>query len=326
MVRGKSLDKFQINDEKYINNKLFIDLLVTVKCNFGCWYCINQTVSGRKDHLSEVVVDFVSDEVFQRVIDFIDLQGRQRLQFNFFGGEPTLHPKLKDMVRTIRERYDGRVEILTTSNLSRPIEYWHDWQGAKVVASFHSEWVDDIDEWFEKAIYLSEKGCLEHVIVMIQKNNFELVKEINRKYRDKVFLRFGDIYQIRDSFEFREFEKENPEIIERLNGVRGLLAESTDVPDVDIQVLLKDGTDDSENYMHYDSFAGMVCCSGYIIYPDGGVIYCWNHPKPFMNVLDRCEKLNNWHLCMSKSCGCGLIFMKCSMSYYLKNINNGRIG
>ncbi len=67
---------------------------LTNLCNFSCVYCLREE-TGAKDYLDPSVIDKVLDEAGA----YLDIH-----LVAFTGGEPTLHPRFEDLVRSVAER------------------------------------------------------------------------------------------------------------------------------------------------------------------------------------------------------------------------------
>ena len=105
----------------YIANKneqdfIFIKIYVCDLCNYNCWYCYNK--QPRKNNLIDlnIVLNYLSQiyNITNRSL-FIEL----------IGGEPTLHPQLKEFMHKL-ENIDYIKTIFLYSNFSQSIEYYVD--------------------------------------------------------------------------------------------------------------------------------------------------------------------------------------------------------
>ena len=313
MSRNKKLDNYQLIDRDYVDNTCYINLLPTHMCQNRCWYCY------AKDKINDPTM--FTDDNFNRLLEFIDIQDKDMVDFHFIGGEPTQHPKLKDWMRVLLDRYDGHIDIHMTTNMMKPMDYWKDFilyrPHGTITSSFHSDWADP-EEWFDKALYLEERGTLETVMLLTQLDNFDLIKRLYEKYNPYLHdLRILPINQIVDSKEYKQFmietgfhehsEHEDAMIDTKTRG--------------DIQVLLKDGTRDDENYANYNNFAGMLCNSGFTVFANGDLYYCFRDRQPIQNLSDDLKIIPKWHICNSRFCNCEFEFQKCSVSYFAKHMN-----
>lgn len=69
------------------------ELIITSKCNFSCPYCRGTSIDGKNKHVSSKDINFT-----------IDLWASQDVQnVRFSGGEPTIHPNIKDIIKYTKE-------------------------------------------------------------------------------------------------------------------------------------------------------------------------------------------------------------------------------
>jgi len=83
---------YNISDNEF--NSIYVDL--TFRCNMNCNICYNSK-NMRSDNKFDMDVDY-----FREVVRQLSLKGK-RLYFDFLGGEPTLHPKLKEFIDIVNE-------------------------------------------------------------------------------------------------------------------------------------------------------------------------------------------------------------------------------
>ncbi len=165
-------------------------------------------------------------------------------------------------------------------------------------------------------MYLEEYGTLETVLLLTQHNNFDIVKDVYNEYKDRLHdIRILPIMQIEGSKDYEKFMEDN--------GFREHSEHEDAMIDVktreDIQVLLRDGTRDDENYMNYNNFSGMLCNSGFTVFANGDIYYCFRDRQPIQNLDDDIKKISKWHVCNSSYCNCEFEFQKCSISWFAKN-------
>ena len=116
------------------NNILDIDLIILTHCNQRCSYCFM--------HGSPENHEFISDEVLSTLAKKI-VEYKKPADLTLLGGEPTLHPKLKEIVdkffsipniRNIEIHTNGRKSL---KNILR--------KNLKLVFSIHPEYLKHID-------------------------------------------------------------------------------------------------------------------------------------------------------------------------------------
>jgi sulfatase maturation enzyme AslB (radical SAM superfamily) len=313
-TNNKKLANFVICDQDIILNTTHINLLTTNQCNNSCWYCCSDC------HIKQESYDYFPDSYFDNLLEFIDIQGNPNLDLHFIGGEPTLHPKLKEWCVILEDRYGQWVDMHMTTNAMMPLGYWNNFPmrapNGSVTCSFHSDFVKDPDEWFDKMRILRDNNSLGVVFLMAQKNNLELLKRLYDKYRPELPVKISPIFQVIDTPEYREFIR-NTDVVEQ-NEHRETLSTNYDT---NVQVVFDDGSTDNDNFDSYNNFRGMMCNSGFVVLPNGDVTYCYMDDKPIINLLrDRPKKLDKWHICKFKFCNCEFEFQKCSIQHYLRNI------
>ena len=107
------LDKFVLCNQDIVEDTLYINLFTIRDCNLRCWYCIeNIGVTG----------DMVSLELFDKVIDFINVQNRKYIRFHFYGGEPTINKNFIYFIKKLKDMYKDNITIRFSTNLMRSIK------------------------------------------------------------------------------------------------------------------------------------------------------------------------------------------------------------
>lgn len=313
-TKNKKLDNFVICDQDVILNRTYINFLTTRQCNNACWYCCSGC------NVKQDSYDYFPNEAFPKLLEFIDIQGNRELDFHFIGGEPTLHPNLKEWCYILSEKYGDRLSLHMTTNAMMPLGYWRDFPmrlpNGSISASFHSDFVKDPDEWFEKMRVLRDNDSLQLVYLMTQKNNLDLVARLYEKYKPELPVKISPIFEVVNTPEFRQFLAAGDYDIQ--NEHQETLSENAGI---EIEVLFNDGTTDNENFDQYNCFRGMMCDSGFVVLPNGDVTYCYADTKKIINLCeDEPRKLEKWHICQHKFCNCEFEFQKCSIQYYLRNI------
>jgi len=254
-----------------------IIFIPTEECNLKCWYCsrgcnVNQNV-------------FECDPLqFRRLLNWISIQEPDELDFEFFGGEPTVHKDLLMMAWMLEERFGNklvRLEILT--NLIKPIGYYE--MGfpdkTKFSCSYHSD-SGDGDEWMQKVLRLHQKDLLGDVKMVMTPDNEKYISDLFHRYKDNDFR----IYEI-----LPQEQLEGTEWAENLNEKYGEFI-----------------FDYIGDYRPRTNYKGMVCTAGYKISQEGDLYHCWrkfNDPecKPIANVFkDTPTNLSRFHICSYDDC------------------------
>lgn len=284
-----------------------IEMIITEKCSFRCSYCYWKD----DPDYSFSAHDLISRSNFCQVVDFIKAQEKAKNEFTFYGGEPTVHPDLFYFIDEVYERIPG-VDIGLLTNLSKPMSYFEKFPRSKVrsiIASLHTQWVVDIDAWFEKVAFLKPA---EIRLVLTEKNH-DLIFQAYEKYRHL-------------------YEKEM--VIHPLSdyeNIQGLLAMENVVVQIDddnyshagnVVIQLKNGEDFKGDHREIVNFKGMMCNAGYHVDMKGNVYSCWsayNVKNIIANIFrDPPKKLSGWTYCSYDHCSCGKRYTKLSVDKYLE--------
>ncbi len=116
-----------------------LQVFITNKCNLRCTGCFARKVMGDNNQ------NISLDEYERVIIDFIQKEGKQ---INLLGGEPLLHPELREILE-INKKYGLKTTIYTNGtafNGYLPSEF----KGVKLRVSIYSYFNED-----------SSKACLE---------------------------------------------------------------------------------------------------------------------------------------------------------------------
>lgn len=82
------------------------ELIITSACNFKCPYCRGTTIDGEKKHMS-----------LEEIKNIVDLWASNSIQnVRFSGGEPTLHPDIKEIIRYTKEKCTDIKHIAISTN------------------------------------------------------------------------------------------------------------------------------------------------------------------------------------------------------------------
>jgi len=82
------------------------ELIITSRCNFNCPYCRGTDINGNKGDMS-----------FDDIKNTINIWANDNLQnIRFSGGEPTLHPYIKDIIKYTKEKCKNIKHIAVSTN------------------------------------------------------------------------------------------------------------------------------------------------------------------------------------------------------------------
>lgn len=289
------IELYKISDQERLSDTTHLNVMITDRCNNKCWYCYaNNSVNDMSKH------------TFGELLVYIKNQNRGNVDIHLIGGEPSVHPNFIEYLNKLSEI--DNVDIHITTNLMVGMDVWEKIpSNVTLSASYHSDWAKD-DGWFDKTIYLHNRCQLENVMLLVQSNNIHHIRDIWLKYKDLLPLKIQVITQHYD-------------LGIDVSGLDEHVEQSSDVDESQIEVLLKDGTRDDENYTNYNNFKGMLCSNGFFVNPMGELFYCEN----FEGNKNSCGTLSNppksqWHICPFSRCDNDYEFQKCSIQYYTRNI------
>ena len=135
-------------------------------CNYHCPYC--STISQK----------FSSKDICLNWKDIVEYINRYKIKYiKFYGGEPTLHPDILDIVSSINEK------VGFYSNISRSLSFWKEIikfnKLLDLNCSLHFNEVKDIDEFCSKIHFLSKKTRIYVNVLLENKNIYDIVKYFN---------------------------------------------------------------------------------------------------------------------------------------------------
>jgi len=271
----------------------------TENCNIRCEYC-SRGCNKRKDSYY-----YASGTDFRNILKFLELQNYEYYTFEFFGGEPTVHPHFRAFHTILDTEYFNKgkqlLEIHALTNLIKPFKYWtYNWpKQTKFSCSYHSHAIKDSDEWFSKVYYLNQKGMIRDIKFIITPENEKEIIKIYEKYKS-------------DKYEIYELV-----IQEQLVGTKWAR-----------EIHKKYGADYLEDYKPKGDFYKMMCNCKFRIAENGDVYYCWRkfddkQAKPILNVFkDPLKKVFEWHLCLYHDCDiCDVHHTKHTIKYFMEHRN-----
>jgi organic radical activating enzyme len=305
------LDKFVLYNQDIAEDTLYINLFTIRDCNLRCWYCIeNIGITG----------DMVSKELFNKVIEFIDIQNRKYISFHFYGGEPTINENFIYFIKKLKYNYKDKITIRFSTNLMKSKSFFKSIpEYVNAIATFHTDWVTKPDEWFDKALMLYKNNQLIGANIMVQQKYMEYALFLYTKYKKILpILKLDPIDQIKFTYKYLKF-KEDQKYDE--HNTFGWFDENN----VDIVI---DGEMKNiiPSYNTFGIFKGMVCTSGFDIYENGDVKWCDAEKEVLTNLhKNKIIKYPRFHLCNNDECPCDTEFGKYSIQYFLKH-KRGEIG
>ena len=96
-----------VKEDKVLTGPESVDIHITSTCNLNCSYCWFHSPLLDKEY----EIGHIDFGLFTRIVDDLHAMGVESLTFSG-EGEPTLHPRIKDMIGYVKER-GFRLKILT---------------------------------------------------------------------------------------------------------------------------------------------------------------------------------------------------------------------
>lgn len=151
---------YPIKVEKVNRTKIkLVEWRLSNVCNYKCSYCPSIFNNGSKGFLNLEQYINVIDNLYKTNDDSI-------LWFQFTGGEPTLYPKLLDLLQYIKTK-NGYTSLI--SNGSRTIRWWKELANLNVLnrlyLTLHSEFQVDPMHLIEVNDLMQDMDCLVTVFV-----------------------------------------------------------------------------------------------------------------------------------------------------------------
>ena len=186
------LDRIErVGQISMLKNDMFtVSWLLGRYCNFKCSYCWTHGRADKPDHRPT--------ELCLKTIDSIKEQARNRgfnsFHFSLSGGEPTLHPGYIDILKHLEEdiNHCDYTSIHMTTNMSKPLPWFQEYlkhakqfDRASITASYHSEYIKDVNTWAFKLQYLQAFGIKITINMVMVPERFDELYEIALRFKDK---------------------------------------------------------------------------------------------------------------------------------------------
>ena len=315
-----NLDFYCLRDFEEFERSLRVNTNLTNFCNNNCWYCNGNFQNVQKKYL-------LKRDQFSELIEFINFQDIRKVYMTLIGGEPTLNKDLPWMMNEANERIPKK-NIYIVTNLLKSLDYFKSLplkkRAFEFTCSFHSHAIKNYEEWFEKIDYLYEMECLSGISLMLTHKNIDIIKEVYDKYKNKYENLFVDkpivhAFAINEFGYTDEYKKLCEDGIFEQYNVHDDCKGDWEIEDID--VILKDGTNDRENYQAYNNFYMMMCMCGLQVHANGNITRCLHDRAPIhrLGSGEKLKKFNRWHLCKHQICKCDLDFPKASAKYYMEH-------
>lgn len=285
--------------------KFMFTWMLTNWCNYQCTYCCEKTNMTDKwlkdDSISSYKLTLAKLKNFDAPF-----------HMELYGGEPTLHPNLKEIMLTINAA-PNCTSMQVTTNLSRPLHYFEDLNvpelnGVIIAASFHPEYYSH--EFLDKVLAINQMEHLQirlTVVLSDKKDYWPMTLEfIDSLVQNKVehgvhFLTETPLWKPVYTSEFYETFRAVKDTLYKGQVVQlhqyeydnGELHEYTDL-------------EIYEHNLHY--FNGYQCTSRFFEIDFDGTFRNTCTRREFKGLSVSKEKLERRESCPRDCCGCEMMF------------------
>lgn len=177
------------------DNRVHISWDLGKQCNYECTYCPPYLHSKTSQHLP-----------FEKVIDILDVilkyYNNRFTEFNFAGGEPTIHPQFIEICKYLKERGS---RTLVTTNGSRSLKYLTELSRHLnlMIISHHFEYIK-LDKMANKIRQLiKETDCRYIIRLMMKPGMVHTIRDFAEDYEE--FVEYKNV-----SFEFTPIRQQKP--------------------------------------------------------------------------------------------------------------------
>lgn len=190
------------------NNKIRIEYMVGNYCNFKCEYCSPHANGGTHSwyNNTDVLVDR-----FIHLLDFYLSNGRNDIELNLLGGEPTLWPDIGKFCKALKSRYK-KLKITLTTNGSRTLRWWEQNINYfdKVLFSYH-QGQTSLQHYIEVLDFVYEKNVAMNCLVMMDPNRWieciESIDEMKNTSKHSWFICAMEVHPPNYSNEQKDYLK-----------------------------------------------------------------------------------------------------------------------
>ena len=226
-----NVDGKQLIEIKNISKVFLLTWVINNICTNHCSYCPTSLHSGKNHHYDWNHAEKFIDECVKRY---------GLIKCSIAGGEPTLSPFFKDLVKKIHD--NGGINHVT-SNLARSLSWWEDHVEylSHISASYHPEFTTSQtaeDEFIEKITVLSKKIPV-NVRIMMHPNYWDQCMRVFERSKDSAknaiisIVRILPNFGIGDPFCDINYTAEQDEILATTELVHGKRVEGSyrELPD-----------------------------------------------------------------------------------------------
>lgn len=155
---------------------VLVDWMLGNSCSYACSYCPKNLHDGSiRWHRTEDVLHLYR----QMRRHYADAQGKV-VWLQFTGGEPTMHPRIIDLLRHASEQ---GFKVSLISNASRTLRFWEKINGClnNIILTYHAEFAD-LDHFVRVAKMMVDRISVQ-INVTMHPNSFEQTLEAAQKLR-----------------------------------------------------------------------------------------------------------------------------------------------
>lgn len=177
-----------------INNKnyFYINLQITMKCNFDCYYCSDL----HNNKLSDFEFNY---DNFKILFDEIRKQTKKPIYLWVYGGEPFLYSKFDIFINKITDLLNKDDKLELVSNFSFPFDYYKKFaikyknKNVIITGSFHNTQNKDFYDYLKKALMFDSFNMLNCATIMLNSKLDDFEKYYNLGYCIKDHLNFSPL-------------------------------------------------------------------------------------------------------------------------------------
>jgi len=138
-----------------------VELRPTSKCNYNCYYCPDL-------HINSNPIKNLNFSDLKNLLTIIQRRQKRNIHVFICGGEPTLYPKLQDLVLSMCGYLKDTDRITIQTNLSKPLKWFQKFTEKiecynKIVCingSYHNIQDIDIYNYIAKCLHIKQKNLL----------------------------------------------------------------------------------------------------------------------------------------------------------------------
>jgi organic radical activating enzyme len=277
---------------------VYFEWFFTNWCNYACSYCSAEGMMAesfsKKDSPSKYKLTLAK---FKNI--------EQPFLIELLGGEPTLHPHIKEVLIELNSiEKCQRVEVVT--NLSRPIKFFEnldipELDQVLITASYHPEYYSE--KFMEKAIAITNMKHLKfnvNINLPDDKEEWPRVLQLVEEFKkNNVTYGFNFLFETPNytpNYTPEFFETFNP-YIKNKQRYYSMTFDDGETRDVGESEIIEKG---------YNKFEGYVCRPAmYRILMDGTIVnICTNR---ILKIRMTKEELLKEDVCISKNCSCDMM-------------------